>query len=352
MKRLYRDDVAFAYEDVGSGSQPFLFVHGWTCNHNFFAPQIEYFSRFQRVIAADLCGHGASDAPQRQYTVPEFADDLAWLCGELGVERAVLVGHSMGGVIALQLAATHPELCAAVCLIDSVVFPSDAFIAQLKLLGDQLAGSAYIQTLQNFAAGALLIETDDPVRKAHVLAEMARTSQHVAVPAFRSHLLDYDASSAARACRVPIAYIAASNLMADLGQFKQLCPQLVTAQPLGSGHFSLLEVPEQVNTMLERFVKISLPQDRGHAVSAFRDGGSLKLRTNVRNTVLEVIGDTPAVRLRSLVTREMADVIVKLEYYNPTGSYKDRMALAMIEGAEARGSLRPGMAVVDNPGGH
>lgn len=105
MKRLYRDNVAFAYEEVGSGSQPFLFVHGWTCNHNFFAPQIECFSRFHRVIAADLCGHGASDAPQRQYTVPEFADDLAWLCGELGVERAVLVGHSMGGLIALQLAA-------------------------------------------------------------------------------------------------------------------------------------------------------------------------------------------------------------------------------------------------------
>ena len=308
MKRLYRDNVAFAYEEVGSGSQPFLFVHGWTCNHNFFAPQIEYFSRFHRVIAPDLCGHGASDAPQRQYTVPEFADDLAWFCGELGVERAVLVGHSMGGVIALQLAATHPELSAAVCLVDSVVFPSDAFIAQLKLLGDQLAGAAYIQTLQ-LAASALFIETDDPVRKAHVLTEMAKTSQHIAVPAFRNHLLDYDASPAARACRVPIAYIAASNLMADLGQFKQLCPQLVTAQTLGSGHFSLLEVPEQVNAMLERFVKISLPQDRGHAASAFRDGGSLKSGTNVRNTVLEVIGNTPAVRLRSLVTREMADVI-------------------------------------------
>jgi len=256
MKRLYRDNVAFAYKEVGSGSQPFLFVHGWACNHNFFAPQIEYFSRFHRVIAADLCGHGASDAPQRQYTVPEFADDLAWLCGELGVERAVLVGHSMGGVIALQLAATHPELSAGVCLIDSVVFPSDAFIAQLKLLGDQLAGDAYIQTLQ-LAAGALFIETDDPVRKAHVLAEMAKTSQHVAVPAFRNHLLDYDASRAARECRVPVAYIAASNLMADLGHFKHLCPQLVTAQTLGSGHFSPLEVPEQVNAMLERFVNIS-----------------------------------------------------------------------------------------------
>ena len=72
---------------------------------------------------------------------------------------------------------------------------------------------------------------------------------------------------------------------------------------------------------------------------------------SLRNSVLEAIGNTPTVRLRKLVTREMADVVVKLEYYNPTGSYKDRMALAMIEGAEARGSLRPGMRVVEYTGG-
>ncbi len=72
---------------------------------------------------------------------------------------------------------------------------------------------------------------------------------------------------------------------------------------------------------------------------------------SLRNSVLEAIGNTPAVKLRKLVTREMADVVVKLEYYNPTGSYKDRMALAMIEGAEARGSLRPGMRVVEYTGG-
>lgn len=71
----------------------------------------------------------------------------------------------------------------------------------------------------------------------------------------------------------------------------------------------------------------------------------------VRNSVLEAIGNTPAVKLRRVVTRDMADVVVKLEYYNPTGSYKDRMALAMIEGAEASGRLRPGMRVVEYTGG-
>jgi len=79
--------------------------------------------------------------------------------------------------------------------------------------------------------------------------------------------------------------------------------------------------------------------------------GSLASPIKVRNSVLEAIGNTPAVKLRKLVTPQMADVVVKLEYYNPTGSYKDRMALAMIEGAEARGSLRAGMRVVEYTGG-
>ncbi len=53
---------------------------------------------------------------------------------------------------------------------------------------------------------------------------------------------------------------------------------------------------------------------------------------SIRESVLQAIGNTPVVRLRKLVSPDMADVLVKLEYYNPTGSYKDRMALSMIEG--------------------
>ena len=68
-------------------------------------------------------------------------------------------------------------------------------------------------------------------------------------------------------------------------------------------------------------------------------------------SVLETIGRTPVVRLRRLVSPECADVVVKLEYFNPTGSYKDRMALAMIEGAERRGTLKPGMRVIEYTGG-
>src|SRR5438046_9860136 len=73
--------------------------------------------------------------------------------------------------------------------------------------------------------------------------------------------------------------------------------------------------------------------------------------SSIAESVLHAIGRTPLARLRRLVAPGRADVLVKLEYYNPTGSYKDRMALAMIEGAEASGALRPGMRVVEFTGG-
>ncbi len=68
-------------------------------------------------------------------------------------------------------------------------------------------------------------------------------------------------------------------------------------------------------------------------------------------STLDAIGMTPVVQLRRVVPKGSADLFVKLEYFNPTGSYKDRMALAMIEEAEARGDLRRGMTVIEYTGG-
>ncbi len=75
------------------------------------------------------------------------------------------------------------------------------------------------------------------------------------------------------------------------------------------------------------------------------------MTTTISASVLDAIGGTPIVRLRRLAPANAADVLVKLEFFNPTGSYKDRMALAMIDGAERRGVLRAGVRVVEFTGG-
>jgi cysteine synthase len=71
----------------------------------------------------------------------------------------------------------------------------------------------------------------------------------------------------------------------------------------------------------------------------------------IRSSTLDAIGGTPLIRLSQVVPEGAAEVLVKLEAGNPTGSYKDRMALAMIEGAERRGALKPGQRVVEFTGG-
>src|SRR6201988_3588590 len=75
------------------------------------------------------------------------------------------------------------------------------------------------------------------------------------------------------------------------------------------------------------------------------------MRLPEKTNLLSAIGNTPLVSLARMGPKDAADVWVKLEDYNPTGSYKDRMALSMIERAEQRGALKPGMTVVEYTGG-
>lgn len=95
--------------------------------------------------------------------------------------------------------------------------------------------------------------------------------------------------------------------------------------------------------MLARKPNINFLKKKGSTVK--------EVQSLISSTTLDVIGKTPVVKLRKVVPKGSANILVKLEYFNPTGSYKDRMALAMIEEAEARGDLQPGMTVVEYTGG-
>jgi pimeloyl-ACP methyl ester carboxylesterase len=86
------------------------------------------------------------------------------------------------------------------------------------------------------------------------------TPQHVLASAFGSHLIDFDAAAAAAACKLPIAYIGAVVPMANLSKFREFCPHLKVGQILGSGHFSTLLAPEQVNAMIQGFERAYVRQ--------------------------------------------------------------------------------------------
>jgi pimeloyl-ACP methyl ester carboxylesterase len=259
MERLVRDGVALAYEEAGTGDPPLLLVHCWTCDHSFFAPQLAHFSGSHRVVNVDLRGHGASDKPRQDYTVAGFADDLAWLCERLGVVKPVVIGHSMGGNIALELAARHPELPAAIVMVDSAIILPPELLQGVKPVAEALRGPGFRGVQRQFVGGEpFFLSTDDPTHKARILDVMSSAPQHVMANALDQHILLWDGAAAAAACKVPALYIGATAFLSDIGRFRALCPQLVVGQTVGAGHFNNQEVPEQVNAMIERFLATAL----------------------------------------------------------------------------------------------
>ena len=107
MPTIVRNGIKLVFEDRSAGKPAFVFVHGTSCNRSFFAPQAEHFARRHRVVSVDLRGHGESDKPPGPYPIAAYADDIAYIIEQVGLSKIVAVGHSMGGVIVLQLAAAH-----------------------------------------------------------------------------------------------------------------------------------------------------------------------------------------------------------------------------------------------------
>jgi pimeloyl-ACP methyl ester carboxylesterase len=265
MGQLRRDGVALFYEEAGGGEPPILLVHGIACDHTYLAPQLEHFSGNHRVVAVDLRGHGRSGAPRQEYTIEGFADDLAWVCDRLGLEKPVVVGHSLGGEICLALAVSYPNLPAAVVAMDSTIVPPPERSEMMRPFIESLRTPAYPEELRRYFS-RFFLPTDDPERKSRILAQAPSTPQHVVASAWENGFFGYDTAAAAAACKVPVLYIDAGTPNTDLPRFRELCPGLVTGKTVGSGHFVHLEVPEQVNAMIERFLAVAL-RDRSVAAS-------------------------------------------------------------------------------------
>lgn len=109
--------VRYAVREWGAG-RPLILLHGFTGCGALWATHAEALADQWRVLAPDLLGHGASDTPHDpgRYAMPEMVADLVALLDALAIPRAVLLGYSMGGRIALATAVRHPERIAALVL--------------------------------------------------------------------------------------------------------------------------------------------------------------------------------------------------------------------------------------------
>lgn len=120
---LSKDNNKIVYGTKGEAEIAVVFIHCWTCNYKYWKPQIKYFSDKYKVVWLDLAGHGLSDSKRDNYTISAFAQDVAVVINKLKLEKVVLVGHSMGGPVAIEAAKILDKKVIGIVGVDTFYTP-------------------------------------------------------------------------------------------------------------------------------------------------------------------------------------------------------------------------------------
>jgi 3-oxoadipate enol-lactonase len=246
--------MQIAYDSTGTGNPALVLIHGAFEDRSYFGPQLAYFSGRRRLVSLDLRGHGQSSVPL-EVTIDDFAADVIAVADKAGLESAVLCGHSMAGVVALKVALDRPHLVHGVAMIEgTVLFPDHVRQAGLTSLVPALAGERWFEALRGYFSSRIFDPQDPEELTQRVLADARRTHPEFA-RTFFACLLSSDYAAELESVRCPLLYIHAKT-PTDLQRLRELRPDAMIGQVVGSGHYPMLTVPGQVNTMLDRFLEV------------------------------------------------------------------------------------------------
>lgn len=250
--------VTLAHEDRGRGPAVVL-IHGHPFDRRMWVPQLASLADGLRVIAPDLPGYGGSPPLGTTTTMGELAGAVAELLDELRVQRAVVVGLSMGGLVAMELGLGHPERVAGLVLAATTAAPATpedararrATAAQLE--SDGMLDHALDMAGRLFGARA----RRDPDIVEPVLHMMLRAQPAGAAAALRGRAERPDYSQLLRGLAVPALVIAGEE---DAFASDEVVRQLVDALPdpevlrlPGVGHMPNLEAPGAFDDAVRTF---------------------------------------------------------------------------------------------------
>lgn len=246
------DSTKIHYQSYGKGKEALVLVHCWTCNMELWREHIPEFAKRARVIALDLPGHGLSDKPQVNYTMDYFAAAIDAVLKDAQVERAVLVGHSMGTPVIRQFYRKYPQKTLALVIVDGAIRPfgtkeqREQFTAPLRGENYKEAGK------QMFGAMASTLSDAD---KQRVLTSYLNTPQYVLVSAMDA--MGDDSIYAPDKINVPVFALLAKSPFwpPDTEQFlHSLAPDLEYQMWDGVSHFLYMDRPKEFDAAVIAFL--------------------------------------------------------------------------------------------------
>jgi 3-oxoadipate enol-lactonase len=250
--------MELAYDDVGAGPCVVL-IHGHPFDRSLWHPQVAALATSFRVVAPDLRGFGESPVTPHLVSLREYADDVAELLDRLGIGRAAIVGLSMGGLVAMELATGQPGRCWALGLIATTAEPVAAGESALRRERADLIERDGMQVLIDYMHTGLYGPRCPPAVRERVDAMMARAPVAGAAAALRGRAERPDYRPRLRQLDLPALVCTGSEdpwsnetVTAEIMENLQR-PELVVID--GAGHLPNLEAEAVFNAALAGFIE-------------------------------------------------------------------------------------------------
>jgi pimeloyl-ACP methyl ester carboxylesterase len=248
-----KDEVRIAYTASGSGDPALVFIHGGLADRSFWASQMEFFAARHRVIALDLAGHGESAQNRTAWSMQAFGSDVCAVIQAQDLGRAILIGNSLGGPVAVEAALLAPDRIIGIVAVDTFhaldlrVDPSEAR-KQAEDFKTDFAGSLKRMVQMLFHPDA------DPAVVGDAERRMASTSSDTAWSMFRG-LEAYDLGASVRRLKVPIRCINGDLFPVKMEENRLIYPDFDAIILPHTGHYPMLECPETFNRHLSQIVE-------------------------------------------------------------------------------------------------
>jgi pimeloyl-ACP methyl ester carboxylesterase len=238
---------ALRVDDSGTGGVPVLFVHSFAGSKSHWAAQLAELRKTRRAVALDLRGHGQSERPAGgDYAVRSLAKDIAAVADGLGLERFVLVGHSLGGAASIAYAGEHPNRVAGLVLVGA---PGKTPPAQARQIMSALQADyekVILEYCNKLLAGA------QPQVDRQLRSEMAGVSRDAGLSLIRASV-EFDALPALAAYRGPKLAIVMPHGESP-GDLHKLVADLPYRLIIGTSHWPHMDEPAEFNRMLGEFL--------------------------------------------------------------------------------------------------
>lgn len=250
------DGVRIHYESYGEGNEALVFIHGWTCDLTFWRGQEPVYTA-HRSLLIDLPGHGKSGKPRIPYPTEFFARAVKAVMADAGVERAVLVGHSLGGNIAYTFVRMFPRKVKSVVFVDAyatrpVTTPGPQTRALYQKRARSLSGPAGERKFLG-QVNAMFSDQTTPEMREEIRSKMLRTPEYVRVAAVTS-VSKLAPADPDESFDIPALAVIASYLPERVEIMRSSFPELQIEKWDKYGHFLMMEDPERFNETLEAFL--------------------------------------------------------------------------------------------------